>query len=120
MDYVPHDSAGAAGVAGAGGEGATAEDTTIDMANVLMALSNISTKLDGKHGLVASMCKPLLDFKYKKKDKEVKEFKKQLKQRVAQQMTARHGAEHGVQTDSTAVIQLSILAALFKEIEARC
>merc|ERR1712166_1465472 len=106
MDYVPHGSAG--------------EDNTIVMANVLMTLSNISTKLDGKHGLVASMCKPILDFKYKKKDKEIKEFKKQLKKKVAAEMKARHGGEHGEETDSTAVMQLSILAALFKEIEARC
>jgi Ca2+-binding EF-hand superfamily protein len=118
MDYVPHGSAGE----GAAGEGAAGEDNTIVMANVLMALSNISTKLDGKHGhgLVASMCKPILDFKYKKKAPEVKEFKKQLKKKVADQMKARHGGEHGAETDSTAVMQLSILAALFKEIEARC
>ena len=113
MTYVPHGS-------GAAAEGAAAEGNTIVMQNVLMALSNISTKHNGKHGLVASMCKPILDFKYKQGDNEVKAFKKLLKQKVAQEMTARHGAEHGAQTDSTAVMQLSILAALFQEIEARC
>jgi len=118
MTYVPHGSGAAA--EGAAAEGAAAEGNTIVMQNVLMALSNISTKHNGKHGLVASMCKPILDFKYKQGDNEVKAFKKLLKQKVAQEMTARHGAEHGAQTDSTAVMQLSILAALFQEIQARC
>jgi hypothetical protein len=136
MNYVPHGSGAA--VEGAAAEGAAgqppsdaetgqwfrgqsarsgAEGNTIVMQNVLMALTIISTKLDGKHGLVASMCKPILDFKYKKKDEDIKAFKKLLKQKVADQMSAK---DVDARTDSTTILQLSILAALSKEIADRC
>jgi hypothetical protein len=119
MNYVPHGSGAAVegAAAEAAAEGAAAEGNTIVMPNILMALTNISTKLDGKHGLVASMCKPILDFKYKKKDEDIKAFKKLLKQKVADQMTAKHV---DAQTGSTTILQLSILAALFQEVEDRC
>jgi Ca2+-binding EF-hand superfamily protein len=110
LEYVPNEAEGAA----AEGAASPVEGKSIGMPSALMALSYLAGPV------VEKVNKPILKFKYNKDSDDVKNFGESLRKHIKDKFADEFKTYRKFASDSKNAAMLSIFAAFWKRVEAKC